>query len=93
MKYEAYQIYLDIYVSNLRQHAFEIYHLFYWDIDLDIYHKWRWCIWATLLDLESLDPIIIIEFYLEGLMKIIQRQFFLFLDKNICCDPTLELSQ
>ena len=37
MKYEAYQIYLDIYVSNLRQHAFEIYHLFYWDIDLDIY--------------------------------------------------------
>ena len=26
-------------------------------------------------------------------MRIIQRQFFLFLNKNICCDPSLEPSR
>ena len=29
----------------------------------------------------------------EGLLKIIQRSFFLFLNENICCDPSLEPSQ
>ena len=29
----------------------------------------------------------------ERVLRIIQRQFFLFLNKNICCDPSLEPSQ
>ena len=29
----------------------------------------------------------------NGVLRIIQRQFFLFLNKNICCDSSLEPSQ
>ena len=29
----------------------------------------------------------------EGVLTIIQRQVFLFLNENICCDPSLEPSQ
>ena len=29
----------------------------------------------------------------EGVLRIIQRLFYLFLNKNVCCDPSLEQSQ
>ena len=33
------------------------------------------------------------ELHIRGVLRIIQRQFFLFLKENICCDPSLEPSQ
>ena len=33
------------------------------------------------------------ELQVRGVLRIIQRQFFLFLNENICCDPSLEPSQ
>ena len=33
------------------------------------------------------------ELQIRGVMRIIQKYFFLFLNENICCDPSLEPSR